>query len=261
MSVRLSMRLVAVAALIGSAGAFQNCAGSNFSAGSSPGGKTTGSEDGTGSIPAAGQPFVNFLGGLTGGHFDLDTSSQVYADGMGQTDHHVHAYDDRFNLSYADFFNLADNKLKNIQTLVPLGTRFVLLIANAQLSPKGVLSINGQEQSVVDYQNKVAQFIAGNTAALPVFTLNGATDTKLTGLKIGFSLDSILNGGLIGTETKCVVANDFGKLGEYRNGSLTIQAIDVAALKINASTKTADLNGGLLWEATLFYHHDKGCYQ
>lgn len=261
MGVHSSLRFVAVASLILSAGAFQNCAGKNFSTESSEGKAATLLGDGTGSIPLTGQPFVRFLGGLTGGHFDLDTSSQVYTNGAGTTDHHVHAYDDKYNLSYADFFSLADSKLKNIQSLVPAGTRFILLIANAHLSPKGVLNINGQSQFVVDYQNKVAAFIAGNSAALPVFTLDGATDTRLTELKIGFSLDSILNGGLIGTETGCVVRNDFGRLGEYRNGALTIQAIDVANLKINQSTKTADFNGGLLWESTMFYHHDTGCYQ
>lgn len=262
MNLRLTAKILAVVCLILTAGAFQNCAGSDFSANSQSSSQgVSGSEDGNGSIPINGaESFVTVPGGLAGGHFDLDTSSQVYANGAGQTDHHVHAYDDRYNVTYADFFNLADKKLKTIQSLVPQDTRFIILIANAQLSPKGVLNINGQAQTVGDYQSKVDAYIAGNTAALPVYTLNGSSDVKLTALGIGFSADSILNGGLIGTETSCVVSNDFGKLGEYRNGALTLQAIDVAQLKINPATKTADFSGGLIWEATLFYHWDQGCY-
>ena len=51
-------------------------------------------------------------GGLTGGHFDLDTSSQVYPFDAGHTNKHIHAYDDMFGLTYADFFNLQDDGFK-----------------------------------------------------------------------------------------------------------------------------------------------------
>src|SRR5690606_27157832 len=149
--------------------------------------------------------FNEVFEGLSGGHFDLDTSSKTYAAGAGDTDRHVHEYDDKFNVTYADFFNLADSKLDNINELVGADTRFVLIIANAQLSPKGVVSINGQSQSVVDYQNKVKAYLAGDTAALTVYSLDGIGGQKLSALKIGFAADAILSGGLIGTKTDCVV--------------------------------------------------------
>ncbi len=216
--------------------AFQNCNGVGFSGGSAG----SDSQNGTPASPPAGNgdAFGEVFQGLKGGHFDLDTSSQLYPAGAGDTDHHVHEYDDKYNVTYADFFNLLDAKFKNITEAVPANARFTLVIKNAELSQGGILSLNGQKQSVLNFQNAASQ---------QIYTLSGVSDTKLSDLKIGFSPDAILNGGLIGTETGCVVKNDPGKLGEYRNGALTIQALEVG--------------GGLLWESTIFWHWDNGCYK
>lgn len=240
--------------------AFQNCNGVGFS----QGGRDSGSQNGTGTPAGSndgGDAFGQLFQGLKGGHFDLDTSSAAYAPSAGQTDHHVHEYDDKYGVTYADYFNLLDAKFKNINEAVPVQSRFVLVIANAQLSPGGVVEINGQRLSVGDYQKKVDQYLAGQSSALTVFTLDGSAGTKLSSLKIGFSPDALMNNGLIGTETGCVVRNDPGKMGEYRNGALLIQAIDVALLKLDPATRAAQLNGGLLWESTIFWHWDGGCYK
>ena len=231
---------------------FQNCSKVGFT---NPSNDSAQSQN-EASIP--GDAFGQVQQGLSGGHFDLDTSSQIYPLSAGRTDHHVHEYDDKFNVTYADFFRLLDSKFGNISEQVSPSARFVLIIANANLSPGGVLSINGQSQSVVEYQKKVAAFIGGNTAALNVFTLDGSSGQKLSDLKIGFTPDALTNGGLIGTVTTCVVGNDPGAKGEYRNGALIIQAIDVSTLQLNASTGVAA--AGLLWESTIFWHWDKGCY-
>lgn len=212
---------------------FQNCNGVGFSqdAGS------TNSQNGTPNPPAAnGDAFGDVFQGLKGGHFDLDTSSQAYAFNAGQTDHHVHEYDDKYNVTYADYFNLLDPKFGNIDEIVAPDARFTILLTNANLSPGGVVEINGQRLSVTKH-------VTGS-----VYTLSGATDVKLSSLKIGFTPDALMNGGLIGTETGCVVKNEPGKLGEYRNGALTIQALEVGSQK-------------LLWESTIFWHWDNGCYK
>lgn len=244
---------------------FQNCSNVGFNSGKSSSDSAQTQNGGPGIDPDSTTNthdgvFTQVQQGLKGGHFDLDTSSQVYLPSQGKTDRHIHEYDDKYNVTFADFFNLQDAKLGNISELVAPAKRFILTIANAELSPGGVLSINGQTESVVDYQKRVDAYLAGNSAALPVFTLNGASDIKLADLKIGFSADALAKGGLIGTVTGCVVSNNPGKLGEYRNGALVIQAIDVAAAKLNSKTRTAELNGGLLWESTLFWHWDNGCY-
>ncbi len=212
---------------------FQNCSGVSFQSESS--GRGSNSPTGNSSD---GDAFGDIAQGIIGGHFDLDTSSLLYPPSQGKTDHHVHEYDDKFGVTYADYFNLLDPKFHNIQENVAPGARFTLSVQNAQLSQGGVISINGQNLGVFDFQRK---------ADATVYTLNGATDVKLSSLKIGFTADVLSKGGLIGTETSCVVGNDPGKLGEPRNGALTLQARDLA--------------GGLLWESTIFWHWDNGCYK
>lgn len=241
-------------------GFFQNCSGVNFGRNSASSDSLKGN-DGE-ETEGIDDPFYDTEEGLKGGHFDLDTSHQVYSAGMGKTDHHVHEYDDKFGLTYADFFRLKDSRFENINERVGASTEFILVIANAQLSPKGVLSINGVAQSVGDYQTRVRDFISGNRNALTVYSLNGSKGEMLTDLRIGFSADAILNGGLIGTETGCVVRNDPGRLGEYRNGALTLQAIDANSAHFNSETGVADVQGGLIWESTIFYHTERGgCYR
>ncbi len=115
---------------------------------------------------------------------------------------------------------------------------------------------------VTDYQNQVDDLLSKNQ--LPqVYELSGplnSADQILSSLKVIFPKDVIAQGGLIGTETGCVRKNDPGKLGEYRNGAMVIQLLDAAKAKIDPMTKVATSDGGLLWEATVFYHWGGGCY-
>lgn len=254
------MRTWVTVSILGVLLAFQNCNNVDFKTDSEASslGTSTGAPS---SSAGSGDAFGDVLQGLKGGHFDLDTATAVYAPSAGDTNHHVHEYDDKFNVTYADYFNLKDAKFDNIQEVLSPSQRFVLIIANADLSPGGVLSVNGVSLTVGDYQKKVAAFMGGNSAALPVFSLDGSSGQKLSALKIGFAPDALMNGGLIGTLTSCVVGNDPGRLGEYRNGALIIQAIDANLIKLSPITKTAELNGGLLWESTIFWHWDNGCYK
>ena len=201
--------------------------------------------------------FDDVAGGLQGGHFDLDTSSQYYPLNSGQTDHHVHEYDDKYNVTYADYFALKDPKFKNITDTVAPSARFVLVIANAQLSPKALLSINGVTISVQSYQEKVKRFMAGDASALVAYSLDGSSNSKLSSLRIGFSPDALVSGGLIGTETSCVVKNQPGRLGEYRNGALTIQAVDSSKVRLDPALGVATADGGLhLRHSSLLWSND-----
>ena len=148
-----------------------------------------------------------------------------------------------------DFFNLLDANFNNIQSTIPSGTRFVLNVVNAKLSPGGILQINGSLVGVTHFQ--LGQ----------IYTIGAPSqiaDLQLQGLRLGFSPNILANNGLVPTDTGCVRANDPGKLGEYRNGALTIQALDAGNYTLDPITGAAA--SGLLWEATVFWHWTGNCY-
>lgn len=201
--------------------------------------------------------------GIVGGHFDLDTSHLVYAPSAGTTDHHVHQYDDKYQTNGADFFNLLEAGLGEIQTVIPAQKRFILIISNAELSTGGRLEINGSSQNVLTFQNQGRGLIANGASpqAYTIGTPTKAGDLKLSALKIYFDKDVIAQNGLVPTETGCVRKNQPGAKGEYRDGALIIQALDADLNKIDPATGVASATGGgLLWEATIFWHRDGTCY-
>lgn len=229
---------------------YQNCSGVNFAKLSDTAAERVGDGDEGDATDDPNDP------GLDGGHFDLDTSSQVYGFSAGRTDHHVHEYDDKHNVNYVDFFNLLDSGFTKISDKVGSTQKFIIIVANAQLSPGAILEINGTKYPVVDYQKLVENFRTG-TAPLTEFTLAGSN--PLASLKMKFKADALSSGGLIPTQTGCVVKNDSGATGEYRNGALVIQILDSSTATIDPSTKVA--SRGLLWEATVFWHKEgAGCY-
>lgn len=187
--------------------------------------------------------------GLRGGHFDLDTSSQIYAPNDGETDKHIHEYDDKHEVNGADFFKLLDRNLGEIDEHIADNQPFILIVANAQLSTGAVLEINGRRAKAIDYQK---------SGVRPVFSIGAASGAaQLTSLKLSFAPTAIETGGLVPTETGCVVSNRPGFNGEYRNGALVLQALDANDYSINPATGTA--SSGLLWEATLFWHLKDSC--
>lgn len=205
-------------------------------------------------VPAQKLASTNFPGqdgvnGVQGGHFDLDTSTQIYPYKSGTTTHHVHEYDKKYQTTTIDFFNLIDTQFNEIHKTIPADTRFVINVVNAALSPGGVLQINGDSISV-------SNFSLGQ-----VYTIRGSqimSDQVLKGLRLGFAPDTLAKNGLVPSVTACVRHNDPGKLGEYRNGALTIQALDAANHSIDPKTGAA--TSGLLWEATVFWHWTGACY-
>jgi len=201
-------------------------------------------------------------GGISSGHFDLDTATQTYPFSDGSRDKHTHEYDDKYDVLGADYFSLQDGH-ENIDTVIASGSqRFVLIIANAQLSAGAILEINGSAQMAVDYQSSLdysnlQTYVLGTPAAR-------SDEIQLTSLKIYFAPGILALNGLIGTQTSCVRDNDAGALGEYRNGALMIQALDIdnANFAIDVDLGVADISsgGGLLYESSIFYHHSSGCY-
>ena len=194
-------------------------------------------------------PGQSGVDGIQGGHFDLDTSTQIYPFKAGTTTHHVHEYEKKYQTTTIDFFNLIDTKFDEIQKTIPAGKRFVINVVNSSLSPGGVLQINGGLTGVTKFQ-------LGQVYSIGSAPASG--DQELQSLRLGFSTDILAHQGLVPTVTGCVRKNDPGKLGEYRSGALTVQALDAANYSIDPLTGAAA--SGLLWEATVFWHWDGGCY-
>jgi len=246
------------------------------------------------------------VGGFVGGHMDVDTDSPMggvitnsnsnksgdtdpnYSLGY-LTDGHRHEYDKDMGVVYADYFNLEPRRgkisLKDGSTVTqklnrvkevkkPDGSappfagsqEFIVVLANADLSPGGTLTIGSKEWPVVDYQKMVTDKLValGATRATSlnftdnegkslVFTLDGIQAGGGT-LRISFDNKSIISGGLHPTVTGCVkgdklpydstgVSTDYNKhitivpngaskdpsatTGyRWRNGALTIQVLD-----------------------------------
>ncbi len=192
--------------------------------------------------------------GLKGGHFDFDTSSQIYDFNEGETDRHIHEYDNKFDVRSVDLFNMLDRELTKIPANVRPTQEFIITVANAENSQGTLLNINGTLISVVEYQKKVDQYIAGNYSALQTYNLGTLKD-----FKIEFSSDTISEAILVPIYYKCPIANKPSATGQYRNGALVIELLDKSIAKLNAKTRVATKDGGLLWEAFIFWHRDSKC--
>ncbi|MFQ5350787.1 MAG: PilC/PilY family type IV pilus protein, partial [Thermoanaerobaculia bacterium] len=230
--------------------------------------------------------------GLLGGHFDLDTSHLTYPFSGGQTDGHVHQWDDKHNRTTIDFFALPDGNgnplyeiTSNVFGIQPNET-FILTVANDNLSPGGVLEINGSSVSVGDYRAVLQRYLSGTLLpgeTFPRYKLSNPNSfeqaagvQRLSSLKLSFDAFAILAGDLLPTETGCVKSNTPGALGEYRNGALMVQALEASGITsgftfdpltqryVAGTTAIKSPLGyatdGLLWEATVFWHWEGPCY-
>ena len=149
-----------------------------------------------------------------------------------------------------------------------------------------MLEINGTSIGVVDYQGLLNRYLTGTMlpgeefprymTKAPNPAQAAAGVEKLDSLKLSFDAFAILSGDLLPTQTGCVRGNDAGALGEYRNGALMVQALDgqhagggfaYNAVTQQYETNSAAIHGslgyatnGLIWESTVFWHWDDGCY-
>lgn len=238
--------------------------------------------------------------GLLGGHIDLDTSHLIYPFNDGETDGHVHEWDDKHELTTINYFALPDGNGNPLYEItndggsgVHANSPFILTIANTALSPGGVLEINGASLDVTDYHALVKRFLSktllpGET--FPVYKMTPPTPAetaagmkRLTSLKLSWDSYSIINGDIIPTKTGCVRGNDPGALGEYRNGALLLQALDASVMtggykvvgsgvdkRYESSATGVGSNWvnytlgyamkGLFWESTVFWHWQGSCY-
>ncbi|MEE9212372.1 MAG: PilC/PilY family type IV pilus protein, partial [Phycisphaeraceae bacterium] len=249
--------------------------------------------------------------GLLGGHFDLDTSHDIFpfageltfpdgtpvCDGNGlplgcaaiDTDAHEHQWDDQFDATTIDYFNVLGSPFDvddSQNGVTNRKTKFLISVGNTALSPGGVLEINGASISVGDYRAVEKRYLAGALLPgeeFPVYQMDPTSPAeaaagvkRLTSFKLSFDAFAILSGDLMPTQTSCVKGNVAGALGEYRNGALLVQALAVdpnnQTFVYNAATDTyvgsqssvhatnGHATAGLEWESTVFWHWDGPCY-
>lgn len=186
--------------------------------------------------------------GIPGGHFDLDTSIHSYPFGSGKTEHHVHEYDDKYDTIGVDFYKMIDEKFVDLREAVQdENKQFIIIVANSKLSPGGVLIMNNERFSVQNWQTKV------ENNDRPAYTLK-----TLQNFRIEFSKDKPISEQIVPTVTGRVVPNEAGPGGEYRNGALTIQALDASNYEIESQLGVSAVGKpGLIWEATIFWHFGK----
>ena len=170
-------------------------------------------------IPPTGVPdvavpplFPDSEEGVYGGHFDVDTSSSWYDFFSGDTDGHVHEWDDKWERTTIDLFDFPDDgKLFNIWEMVPADQPFLLTLGNAALSPAAVIEVNGVTIAGIDYHDLMNRYLSDTmlpTDKFPIYMLNKPTGAmaaagykQLTSLKISFSSYAIVTGGLIPSKT------------------------------------------------------------
>jgi len=218
-------------------------------------------------------------GGLEGGHIDVDSDAEL----GGATDAHKHEYDDSFDITYIDYFDLLNgNPFDDV--LGDWDLQFVPILANADLSPGGVLTIGGKEWNVVDYQEMVQQKLQNWNGTDPlvddegdslVHTINNLKDAGET-IRISFDDQSIVSGGLMPSQTGCVKSDPNITNGRWRNGALTIHMLRLDEIKNGGAAGNAwvaqnptdlregmvggglhgnlDNDAGFLFESTLFWH-------
>ncbi len=191
--------------------------------------------------------------GLLGGEIDVDVSSSIADWTSGDTDGHVHQYDDDNDLVFVDFFDLGERKLDDFAEVVDASQPFKLIVANADLSPAGrvVLNVSYDEEDPTTWTD-VDTYDDSPLADLTVYTLDGSSGTtQLTSFGVAFHHLALASGGVHNTETSCVRDNDPGAYGEWRNGALTLQAVAVdSAGNDDFTTDTSYSSGGVQGVAT-----------
>ncbi|MCZ6668366.1 MAG: PilC/PilY family type IV pilus protein, partial [Gammaproteobacteria bacterium] len=183
-------------------------------------------------------------GGIGGGHMDVDTDAGAFASGIdgdatlgGKTMGHVHEYDDKVDRTYVDYLDidpLGGGKLFNVDEIgIDDDEDFIILVANADLSPGSELTIGSRKINVVEYQRSIHRALAqwdgngelkdedGNKLILDLDELQDDDGT----LRSTFDSLAIINGGLHPTITGCVNKTSSITNGRWRNGALVIQLV------------------------------------
>ncbi len=144
---------------------------------------------------------------------------------------------------------MIDLNLSSSNVLLSHKDSFKIVILNSDLSPGAVIVVNGHKMGVETF-NRLSKDLLFRIG--PTLNLN---EISLTEFKLTFAINSLLEGQIFKSSTKCVSANVPGTNGEYRNGALTIQFVSPDSIfdPLSGAAQT-----GLIWESAVFWH-DSDC--
>jgi len=190
--------------------------------------------------------------GLAGGHFDLDVDTVL----DGSTDSHTHEYDDKYDVTFGDYFNVLNKNAPSLNSpeigINASSQKLLAFIANADLSIDGQLIIGNKTWNVVEYQKMIQKQLlawdgstdllddAGAPLAFTLDQINSAVGGTGT-LRLNFVATAILTGGLIPTHTGCVKGSAHVTNGRWRGGALTLHIVDYETVKLNASSNNPNI--------------------
>ena len=178
-------------------------------------------------------------GGLSGGHMDVDTDAANMDGWGGGTNGHVHEYDDKFDVTFIDFLNIDRGGVGNllpVDDAVDGDEEFIVLVANADMSIGGNITINNKTYNVTEYQRMIHMALQkwDGVGALTAPAEYGGSSLITTldqidldggGLGIEFNSRAIIGGGLHPTQTGCVNKAPSVTNGRWRNGALTAHLV------------------------------------
>ena len=236
----------------------------------------------TANTPTASTPT---LGGISGGHFDVDIyykRTKTYG-----SQKHQHEHDDRYNVVGVNFNNPSDSAF-NMGNAIATDTAFKVLVLNSYLNPASYLSVaNTPFVSVKDFQGQASATDARLIESLPTFTRTSADPLVWRLPPDAFSSKDwwqdggTARAGLMPTETSCVKPGPSaspGPLNSLYNGAFTLQFVrhntPASALEPNATdanqkpdprygwrVKASERAAWVLAEYTMFWHHpSNGCF-
>lgn len=173
-------------------------------------------------------------GGVANGHFDFD----IYYAGATTSAHHVHQYDDIYNVTGVNMLNASDSAFNLSKAITNTSTQFKVLVQNQYLNPAALVSVGGQVYTSVKlYGGQAKETSAANIIAnaptysraspgftlafdLPVDAFTAKNWWDLAG-GTGYTTGDV-RPGLIPTETKCVnsgTSNMFNPVIPPANGT------------------------------------------
>ena len=137
--------------------------------------------------------------GVAGGHFDFD----IYYSKIGASQHHVHQYDDVYDVTGVNMLNASDSAFNLAKAIPGNGTQFKILVQNQYLNPAATLSVGGQPYTSVKLYNDQAK----ETSAANVIA-NAPTYTRATaGFTLAFNLPldafAARTGGMLSSDRLC----------------------------------------------------------